>query len=270
MGPNHQSKLVWTGRVLEQSVQTGPAPKSILPPPLLPDTTAACARIRVGSGIVGLTAVMFVRRTPFRYLFELPFGRVPSDERGERGQQEHDDDQQDEFGPVEEHAALAVVLDLVERGHAVRYVVAPVPGLQRGHPQRLADGYNNDNNNKKSLRTARIMWPGWSGGPSGGSRSGRDGRDFTMAVGGTRTGGGGGRGTRRDGRWRRRGGDARKRPSALAPSYITAPRWPAGATQHAAAVYAGRQVCSARVLQRCDHNILLCGVVLTLRADRVC
>jgi len=68
----------------------------------------------------------------------LPFGRVPSEKRRKRGQQENDDDQQHELGPVEEHSALAVVLDLVERGHAVGYVVAPVPGLQRGHPERFA------------------------------------------------------------------------------------------------------------------------------------
>lgn len=67
------------------------------------------------------------------YLSELSFGRVPPEKCGERRQQEHDDDEQDEFGPVKEHAALAVVLDLVERGHSIRYVVAPVPGLQRGH-----------------------------------------------------------------------------------------------------------------------------------------
>lgn len=85
-----------------------------------------------------------------RYLSELPFGREPSDERGERGQQEHDDGQQDELGPVEEHAALAVVLDLVERGHAVRYVVTAVPGLQRGHPQRLAVKNGKDQKKKKT------------------------------------------------------------------------------------------------------------------------
>lgn len=65
----------------------------------------------------------------YYYLSELPFCRVPAEERGECGQQEHDNDEQDQLGPVQEHAALAVVLDLVERGHSVRYVVAPVPGL---------------------------------------------------------------------------------------------------------------------------------------------
>lgn len=72
------------------------------------------------------------------YLSELPFGRIPADKRRKGGQQEHDDGQQDEFGAVQEHAALPVVFDLVERGHSFRYVVAPVPGLHRRHPQRLA------------------------------------------------------------------------------------------------------------------------------------
>jgi len=68
----------------------------------------------------------------------LPLGRVPSEKRRKSGQQEDDDDQQHELGPAEEHSALAVILDLVERGNAIGYVVAPVPGLQRGHPQRFA------------------------------------------------------------------------------------------------------------------------------------
>lgn len=63
------------------------------------------------------------------YLSKLPFGRVSSDERGERGQQKHDDGQQDEFGPVQEHSALAIVLDLVESGHSVGDVVTPMTGL---------------------------------------------------------------------------------------------------------------------------------------------
>lgn len=67
------------------------------------------------------------------HLFEFPSGSVSADQRGEHGQQEHDDGQENELGPVQEHAALPVVLDLVERSHPVRYVVAPVPGLQRGH-----------------------------------------------------------------------------------------------------------------------------------------
>lgn len=82
-----------------------------------------------------------VSNVDLAYLSELKFGRVSSDERGERGQQEHDDGQQDEFGLVQKHSALAIVLDLVESGHSVGDVMAPVAGLHRGHSQRFAIRY---------------------------------------------------------------------------------------------------------------------------------
>lgn len=61
-------------------------------------------------------------------------GRVPADESRESNQQQYDNGQQDESGPVQENSAFPVVFDLVEPRHgAAGNVVAPMPVLNRRH-----------------------------------------------------------------------------------------------------------------------------------------